>query len=262
MPKLPPITVNTNNRHLQGTTNYIAEYLLMLFSLVGLATSLILMVFSVCTMLKAGDSAGLSTASGMSAVVVFLVFGPIYYALSSRVRAQESKQPEIVKHKARTVFYVLASISAFSWFTGFVAAALYYLLSPLGIRGESYGDNAVTVLIPSVIAAVVVALAYASIAKSAGTRYVAKFSSLILLAGLVLAIATVSVAIAKKDSRPSLKSGEQCTYSNYSKQKCTYDEYQDYLDDSSSSRYRTPTYDYDIYDQNVDTNTLEDFYNY
>lgn len=262
MPKLPAITSTNNSRHLSGTTNYIAEYLLMLFGLVGLASSVILMVFSICTLLKAGNTAGLSTASGLSAVVAFLVFGPLYYVLSSRVRAQEAKEPAIIKHKARTVFYVLASISAFSWFTGFVATALYYVLSPLGVKTASYGDSLVTVLIPAVVAAAVVALAYASIAKSAGTNYVAKFSNMMLLAGLILAIATTSIAIAKKNSRPTLKSGEKCTYRNYSDDKCSYDDYQKYLDESSPSRYRTPTYDYDSYQDDTDTNTLEDFYNY
>jgi hypothetical protein len=245
-----------------GTTNYIAEYLLMLFSLTGFVTSIVLMVFSISTMLKAGDNAGLSTASGMSAVVAFLVFGPVYYILSSRVRAQELKEPAVIKHKARTVFYVLASISAFSWFTAFLAASFYYLLSPLGVKSESYGETAVTVLLPSLIAAAVIAFAYVSIAKSATTQYVAKFSSVMLLAGLVLAIATVSVAIVKKDARPSLKSDEKCTYANYSDDKCTYDEYRDYIDMDSRDKYRTPTYDYDTYQNQLDTNSLDDLYNY
>ncbi len=259
MPKLPVIAPAASSRHLSGTTNYIAEYLLMLFALVGVVSSIMLMVFSIGTLLKAGDSAGLSTASGMSAVVAFLVFAPVYYVLNSRVRSQEAKDPHVTQHKARTVFYVLASISAFSWFTGFVGTALYYLLSPLGVKTSSYDDTLVTLFAPAVIAALVVLLAYVSIAKSASSQYVAKFCSMILLAGLVLAIATTSIAVAKKDSRPTLKSGEKCTYTNYSNDKCTYDEYQDYLDDSSN-RYRNPDLDYETYRQD-DTNTFDDLYN-
>jgi len=237
----------------------------MLFSLSGLTTSVILMVFSLCTLLKDGYSASFTTASGLSAVVAFLVFGGLYFVLNSRVRAQEIKQPAVLQHKARTVFYVLASIAAFSWFTGFVVTALYYLLSPLAVKGASYGDSFFTVFLPAIIAADIIALAYLSIAKSASSRYVTKFANMALLVGLIVAIATISVAAAKKDAKPTLKSGEKCTYSNYDLGKCSYDEYQDYVDDQYPSRYRStsPTSDYEEYQEDNELDdSLPNLYDY
>lgn len=255
MPPLSKVTSQgAKNRHLNGTSNYIAEYIVMLVSLTALATSVILMAFSVCALLKHGNTSAMSTASGLSAVVAFLVFGPLYYVLNSRVRAQEINEPATVKHKARTVFYVFASIAAFGWFTGFVITSVYYLLSPLVTKNVSYGDNLVTVFIPAVIGATVVAVSYMSIAKAAATKYVTKFASIMLLAGLVLAIVTLSVSIAKKNSKPTLKTNETCTYANYKDGKCTYDEYQDYVD----GLYRTPTTDYDRYNTQNNLNSLYD----
>ena len=244
LPALPK--VNTGSRHLAGTSNYIAEYLLMLASLTALATSVILMVFSLCTLLKEGNTSTLTTGSALSAVVAFVVFGPLYYVLNSRVRGHESQDPTVVAHKARTVFYVLASIAAFSWFTGFVVTAVYYLLSPLVTKGDSYGEHVVTVFIPAVVSASVIALSYVSIAKKTGTNYAAKFANIMLLVGLLVAIATLSVAIAKKNTKPTLKAGEKCTYSNYDAGKCTYDDYQKYQE-SLYDDYRTPTSDYEDY---------------
>lgn len=246
-----------SSRHLGGASNYIAEYIIMLSSLVALTTSVILMLFSVFTLLN-GETASLSTGSALSAVVAFLVFGPVYYVLSSRVRAEEVKNPSIVAHKARTVFYVLATISAFSWFTGFVVTSIYYLLSPLAVKGASYGDDIVTVFIPAVLSAGVIAASYISIAKSASATYVAKFTKLVLLVGLILSIATLAVAASKKDAKPSLKSGDECTYTNYRADKCSYDDYKQYLQKSYTDDY-PPTTDYNRYNTNTE-NTLDSLY--
>lgn len=244
-----------SSRHLGGTSNYIAEYIIMLSSLVALTTSVVLMLFSVFTLLN-GSTANLSAGSALSAVVAFLVFGPVYYVLSSRVRAEEAKNPSIVAHKARTVFYVLATISAFSWFTGFVVTSIYYLLSPLVLKNASYGDDIVTVFIPAVLSAAVVAASYASIAKNTGTAYAAKFAKFALLTGLVLMIATLAIAANKKNTKPSLKSGEKCTYSNYRADKCSYDEYKQYQR-SYYDDYPTPTSNYDRYNSE---STLDSLY--
>ncbi|MCA9330869.1 hypothetical protein KC957_02380 [Candidatus Saccharibacteria bacterium] len=262
MPKLPALpTAPAKSRHLGGTTNYIAEYLLMLSSLVALATSIVLMVFSICTLLKEGNTTALSTSSALSASVAFVVFGPLYYVLSSRVRAEELKNPSVVAHKARTVFYVLATIAAFSWFTGFVVTAVYYLLSPLVTKNSSYSEDLVTVFIPAVVAAVVIATSYVSVAKKAGSAYLAKFTNVALLAGLILLIATLSVGIAKKNTKPSLKSGEKCTYTNYRDGKCTYNEYQKYLDGLYDD-YKSPTSDYEDYRYNNNVQDgLDSLYN-
>ncbi len=258
-----PVSKSTKSKLtdvLGGTTHYITEYLLMIASLSGLVTSVILMIFSICNLLTAGDVAGLSTASGLSAVVAFIVFGPLYYALSKRVRSEELKDSTVASHKARTVFTVLAGVSAFGWFTGFVITSIYFLMSPLITKDASYGDNFVNVFLPALFAATAVGLALVSIMKKAGTRYVARFASIALLVGAILAIVTMSVAIAKKDQKPTLKSGEKCTYENYDKGKCTYDDYQKYLDDLYPSTYKSPTSKYDDYQD--DNNLDNDVYDY
>lgn len=78
---------------------------------------------------------------------------------------------------------------------------------------------------------------------------------------MLLAIATVSVAMAKKDAKPTLKPGEQCTFTNYNKGKCSYDEYKKYLDGQYPSRYRStsPTTDYRDYRND---NSLDSLYDY
>lgn len=240
-------------KYLTGTTHYITEYVLMLGALFGFVASVILMMFSICNLLTAGDLAGLSTASGMSAVVAFLVFGSLYYGLSQRVRSEERNNPAVTSHKARTVFYVLASLTAFGWFVGFAIASVYFLISPLAVKGASYSDDFVNVFLPALGSAIVVALSYISIAKAASTRYVAKFTSVALLIGLILAIVTLSVAIAKKDQKPTLKSGEKCTYTNYNKGKCTYDDYQKYNEEMYPSLYNntSPSNSYDNYQYNL-----------
>lgn len=235
-------------KYLSGTTHYISEYILMLAALFGFAGSVILMVFSICNLLTAGDLAGLSVASGLSAVVGFLVFGVMYYVLSARVHAEESSRPEVTNHKARSVFLVLASVTAFGWFIGFMITSVYFLISPLVVKNASYSDDFVNVFLPALVAAVVVALAYVSIIKAAGTRYVAKFASIALLIGAVIAIVAVSVAVAKKDQKPTLKANEKCTFTNYDKGKCTYDDYQKYNKEQFPSLYDTsPTNKYNDY---------------
>lgn len=261
MVKLPTLTTSPGkSRHLSGTSNYIAEYLLMLFSLTALATSVVLMMFAICTLLKEGNTTAISTGGALSTSVAFLVFAPLYYILSSRVRAQELKEPAIVGHKARTVFYVFATIAAFSWFTGFVVTAMYYLLSPLVTKNSSYSEDLVTVFIPAVVAAVIVAASYASIAKKAGSAYLAKFTNVALVSGLILVIATLSVGIAKKNTKPSLKNSEKCTYANYHGGKCTYDDYQQYLDNLYND-YKSPSSQYDGSEYNNTQNGLDSLYN-
>ncbi len=248
-----------SSRHLQGTTHYITEYILMLASLFGLVASAILMVFSICNLLKNGEVAGLSTTSGISSVVAFVVFGLLYYCLSKRVRAEEIKTPAVVGHKARSVVFVLASLSAFGWFVGFTITSVYFLISPIAVKSASYSDNFVSVFLPAVFAAVVIALSYASVAKTATTRYVAKFSSAALLVGAILAIVTLSVSIAKKDQKPTLKQGEKCTYANYTKEKCSYNDYQDYNEETYPSSYRSsPTTDYNNYQYESQLNSIYD----
>lgn len=251
-------SVSSLKKYLGGTAHYISEYILMLIALFGFVASVILMVFSICNLLTAGDIAGLSTTSGMSAVVGTLVFGALYYALSKRVRAEESVHPEVTAHKARTVFFVLTSISAFGWFIGFAITSVYFLISPLAVKHASYADDFVNVFLPALIAAVVIALSYVSVAKAATTRYVTRFASIALLVATVIAIVTLSVAIAKKDQKPTLKSGEKCTYTNYNKGKCSYDDYQKYNEELYPSLYNStsPTDKYNDYQYN---NSLNDF---
>ncbi len=261
---MPTITIPSVNqtRLLSGTTHYITEYILMIMSLASFVTSVVLMVFSICNLLSAGDVAGISAGSALTAAVGFLVFGPLYYALAKRVRSQELKEPATTTHKARTVFFVLASISAFGWFTGFTVTSVYFLLSPLvsSDASMSYGDNFVNVFLPAVISAGIIAAAYVSLAKSASTRYVAKFGSVALLVGLLLAIASVSIAVNKKNTKPTLKTGEKCTYQNYSKNKCTYDDYEKYQDELyPSTRRSTPTSKYDDYQDDTDLDSIYDY---
>lgn len=259
---MPTIKISniTQSRVFNGTTNYITEYILMIISLAGLVTSVILIVFSICNLLTAGDVAGLSVASALSAAVSFMVFGPLYAALSRRVRTQEIKQPAVLSHKARTVFFVLASVSVFGWITGFLVTSVYFLLKPLIGHDASYGDNLINVFLPSIVAVAVIASAYASLAKSATTKYVSKFASVALLVGLILAIAGVSVAINKKDVKPTLKAGESCTFENYQKHKCSFEEYQKYDEQQYPKYYdNSPTTKYDDYQ---DSNGINNMYNY
>lgn len=236
MPRLSQSKI-TSQRFLGGTTHYISEYTLMTVSLIAATISACTMLYSICNLLWGTMLSSYSGVVGLNAAVSFIVFGSLHFVLSTRVRKQEIGTPVMLEHKGRTLVFVLASLTAFAWFTGLLISSLYMLLSPLVQTGSLYGRHLLTSLLPTLLSVAVIALAYASIAKRATSRYVAYYAKLALVVGWVLAVATVSVAVNKKDVKSTLKPGENCTYENYDARRCSYNEYQLY-DTQAQNEYQ------------------------
>jgi drug/metabolite transporter (DMT)-like permease len=241
-------------RQLGGTSNYIVEYILMLMTYTAAIGSIIGMLFVLFELLADGSLNSIANGAGMASTISALVFVPLYWVLQKRVSAEEANKPEVSKHKARTVFLTFVSISALGWFTGFVVTALYFLISPVFSKVNSYGENFIGVFLPALFSATVIAFAYVQLHKHAGTRYRRLFLRVLLVATGLLVCVTLIVGAVKKNHKPSLKSGEKCTYSNYQKEKCTLDDYYKYMDDQNGGyNNRYDDYQYD--------NNLNNYYN-
>lgn len=218
------------HRWFRRTDVYIAEYILMLVVFSVFVGILVGLWFTFFQMIDArgvdARSMAQSTAMTLGALVVL---APSAYWLYARVTGQEMIQPELHRHRVRTVFLTFWMIGA----VGAIIGLSVYVLSAVSSIVFAYTDNAssalVTQIIPGVLAVFTVTFAVFAVVKRA-TRRFAMISGIVLaVLATGLLIANVVMVVVKKDAPLPKNAFATCTFDRYVANKCSYDEYMKYL---------------------------------
>lgn len=223
-------------RWFRRTDVYIAEYILMLWLFGAFVGILVGLWFSFFQMIGASgqEARDMAKATAM-ALGGLIVMAPASYWLYARVTGQEMVQPELHRHRVRTVFLTLWMIGA----VGAIVGLCVFVLSQLSSIVFGYADDAgktwVSDIAPAILAVLTITFAVFAIVKRA-TRKFAMVSGIVLaVLAVALLAGNVVMVLAKRDSPLPKVPAIVCTFDNYIQSKCTYSQYLQQSGENSSS---------------------------
>ena len=229
-------------RWFRRTDVYIAEYILMLTLVASFIGVLVSLWFNFFGMLYTPYASVETAASQIGAL---LVVGPAAFWMYARVTGQEMVQPELHARKSRTVFLTIWMFFAVLALVGMVAAVVAIFVNALFGLGSDFAGALVTGVIPGLFAVATVVFGLLMVVKRASRKFVMLAAIVLAISAVALLVMNTTMVLVRKDSSIQINYdqstprmmhyGEDCTASRYFDQKCSYQEYQDYLESSSGS---------------------------
>ena len=234
-------TMTSWRRWFRRTDVYIAEYILMLTLVAGFLGVLVSLWFNFFGMLYTSYAPVEMAASQIGAL---LVVGPAAFWMYARVTGQEMVQPELHTRKARTVFLTIWMFFGVLALVSMIAAVVAIFVNALFGLGSDFAGALVTGVIPGIFAVATVVFGLFMVVKHASRKFVKLAAIVLAISAVALLVMNTTMVLVRKDSAPGInydssprmmRYGEDCTASRYFDQKCSYQDYQDYLRSSSGS---------------------------
>lgn len=227
------------HRWFRRTNVYIAEYILMLVfvgALIGVLGSLWYSFFGLLANEGyTGKTLAIEAAVQLGAL---LVVGVAAFWLYSRVTGQEMVQPERTKSRARTVFLTIWMIGAVVGLVAVIGSTISALVTTIfGLNELSGVQLWVGMFLPSLFAVATIGFGIAMVVKNVSRSFVMRSAIVVASTALVLVIANTIMILVRKDAEQPVVS--DCTYSQYRDEKCSYSDYQKYIERNTNYNSRS-----------------------